>query len=76
MKRIGDCTRRRRFADRARRAWYAHHRAVRFARRFGGKPLLPAGAVAGETTIARGVAGISPELHGAGRANPDCAPCF
>jgi len=46
-KRIGDCTRRRRFADRVRRKWYAHYRAVRFARRFGGKGFVPADAVAG-----------------------------
>ena len=31
--RIGDVSRRRRFADPARRRWYAYHRAVRFSRR-------------------------------------------
>jgi hypothetical protein len=30
---IGDVSRHRRWADPARRRWYAHHRAVRFARR-------------------------------------------
>jgi hypothetical protein len=30
---IGDVSRRRRLADPARVRWYAHHRAVRFARR-------------------------------------------
>jgi len=33
--RIGDVSRLRRFADPARLRWYAHHRAVRFARRMG-----------------------------------------
>jgi hypothetical protein len=33
--RIGDVSRPRRFADPARLRWYAHHRAVRFARRMG-----------------------------------------
>ena len=31
--RIGDVSRRRRFADPARMRWYAHYRCVRFARR-------------------------------------------
>jgi hypothetical protein len=30
---IGDVSRRRRFADPARLRWYAYHRAVRFSRR-------------------------------------------
>ena len=30
---IGDVSRRRRLADPARQRWYAHYRAVRFARR-------------------------------------------
>jgi hypothetical protein len=30
---IGDVSRARRFSDPARRRWYAHHRAIRFARR-------------------------------------------
>jgi hypothetical protein len=30
---IGDVSRHRRWSDPARRRWYAHHRAVRFARR-------------------------------------------
>jgi hypothetical protein len=39
-KRIGDTSRRRRFADPARQAWYALHRARRFARRFFGMPVM------------------------------------
>jgi hypothetical protein len=31
--RIGDVSRQRRWSDPVRRRWYAHHRAVRFARR-------------------------------------------
>jgi hypothetical protein len=31
--RIGDVSRRRRFADPARMRWYAHYRCVRFSRR-------------------------------------------
>jgi hypothetical protein len=34
--RSGDVSRRRRLVDPARMAWYALHRARRFARRFGG----------------------------------------
>lgn len=33
--RIGDVSRQRRFADPVRQRWYAHHRALRFARRMG-----------------------------------------
>ncbi len=33
---VGDVSRRRRFQGAARLRWYAHHRAVRFARRMGG----------------------------------------
>ena len=36
---IGDVSRRRRFADPARLRWYAYHRAVRFARRMSRGPL-------------------------------------
>jgi len=38
--RIGDTSRRRRFADPARQAWYAFHRAWRFARRMLGETVL------------------------------------
>lgn len=39
--RIGDVSRRRRFADPARMRWYAHYRCVRFSRRMlHGAPLL------------------------------------
>jgi hypothetical protein len=38
--RIGDVSRHRRWSDPARRRWYAHHRAVRFARRM--RPAAPA----------------------------------
>lgn len=44
---IGDVSRRRRLADGARRRWYAHYRALRFARRMlrgEGCPCEPAGA--------------------------------
>jgi hypothetical protein len=34
---IGDVSRHRRLCDPARRRWYAHHRAVRFARRMSGR---------------------------------------
>lgn len=46
--RIGDVSRHRRFADPARRQWYAYHRAVRFAMRMIGQdatPAAPIGAV-------------------------------
>ena len=40
--RIGDVSRRRRFADPVRMRWYAHYRCVRFSRRMmcGAPPLL------------------------------------
>jgi len=41
MRKVGDVSRRRRLADRARQRWYARHRAVRFARRFGFASQLP-----------------------------------
>jgi hypothetical protein len=66
-KRIGDCSRRRRFADPARRTWYAHYRAVRFARRFGGKAFVAVKAVPGATLFTRSAAGISYGSHEAGR---------
>jgi hypothetical protein len=34
---IGDVSRARRFSDPARQRWYAHHRAIRFARRMCGR---------------------------------------
>jgi hypothetical protein len=38
---VGDVSRRRRFQGAARLRWYAHHRAVRFARRMGGIAWAP-----------------------------------
>jgi hypothetical protein len=35
---IGDVSRARRLSDPTRRRWYAHHRAIRFARRMCGRP--------------------------------------
>ena len=46
-----DGSRRRRRKDRARRAWYAHHRQLRFARWLG---FLPADRGAGDVDVARG----------------------
>jgi hypothetical protein len=45
---IGDVSRRRRFTDPARQRWYAHYRAVRFARRLLGAevPSCPAASAA------------------------------
>jgi hypothetical protein len=47
---IGDVSRHRRISDPARRRWYAHHRAVRFARRM--RPGVVGGAGAGPTLAA------------------------
>ena len=68
---IGDVSRRRRFADAARQRWYAHHRTVRFSRRCLQAEVRPAPPVCPSMAIAVSASSDPRLLGGAGDGTSD-----